>query len=87
MANLFLQLAFSQFPFQRDVGPLAGRSIALFDQTEPADPSGIEVLRGDWQTELLGCSLTEYIGVTQLLMAAAMPTTAGSTRLGSSART
>jgi hypothetical protein len=55
------------------VGPLTGRSIALFDQTEPADPSGIEVLRGDWQTELLGCSLTEYIGVTQLLMAAAMP--------------
>jgi hypothetical protein len=77
VANLFLQLAFSQFPFQRDVGPLTGRSIALFHQTEPADPSGIDVLRGDWQTELLGCSLTEYIGVTQLLMAAAMPNNGG----------
>jgi hypothetical protein len=73
VANLLLQLAFSQFSFQRDVGPLTGRSIALFDQTQPADPTQMEMLHGDWQTELLGCSLTEYIGVTQLLMAAAKP--------------
>lgn len=62
VANLLLQLAFSQFSFQRDVGPLTGRSIALFDQTQPADPTQMEMLHGDWQTELLGCSLTEYIG-------------------------
>lgn len=73
VANLMLQLAFSQFPHQRNVGPLMGRSIALFDQTQPADPDAMEVLRGDWQQELLGCSLVEYIGVTQLLMAAAAP--------------
>lgn len=72
-ANTFLQLAFSQFPFQRNLGPLTGRSIALFTQTAAADPSQVEVLRGDWQTELLGCTLAEYIGVTQLIMAAVKP--------------
>jgi len=73
LAGVFLQLAFSQFSFQRDVGTFTGRSIALFDQTEPADPTRMKVLHGDWQTKLLGCSLTEYIGVTQLMMAAAQP--------------
>lgn len=73
VANLMLQAAFSQFLHQRDVGPMTGRSIALFDQTTPADPDAMEVLHGDWQRELLGCTLVEYIGVTQLLMAAAAP--------------
>lgn len=73
VANLFLQLAFTQFPFQRQVGPMAGRTLAIFTQTQPADPSRIQVLRGDWQTELLGCTLAEYIGVTQLLTTAARP--------------
>ena len=73
LAHALLQLAFSQFSFQRDVGPLIGRSIALFNHTEPADPTQMEVLHGDWQTDLLGCSLINYIGVTQLMMAAAAP--------------
>lgn len=73
VANLFLQLAFSQFPHQRNIGPMTGRSIALLDQTEPAEPAAMEVLRDDWQQELLGCSLVEFVGVTQLLMAAAAP--------------
>ncbi len=73
VANMFLQLAFSQFPFQRHIGPMAGRTLAILDQTQPADPGRIQVLRGDWQNELLGCSLAEYIGVTQLLTAAAKP--------------
>lgn len=72
VAGLLLQVAFYQFPFQRHIGPLVGRSIALFDHTE-VDPAKLKVLRGDWQTELLGCSLNEYIGVTQLMMAAAQP--------------
>jgi hypothetical protein len=72
-ANTLLQLAFSQFPFQRPPGVAAGRSIALFKQTQPADRSRIEVLRGDWETELLGCSLEDYVGVSHLLMAAAKP--------------
>lgn len=72
VAGLILQVAFYQFPYQRHIAPLWGRSIALFDQTE-VDPAKLKVLRGDWQTELLGCSLPEYIGVTQLMMAAARP--------------
>lgn len=52
---------------------MTGRSIALLDQTEPAEPAAMEVLRGDWQQALLGCSLVEFVGVTQLLMAAAAP--------------
>lgn len=70
---MLLQLAFSQFPHQRHVGPMTGRSIALLDQTQPAEPAAMEVLKGDWQQELLGCSLVEFVGVTQLLMAAAAP--------------
>jgi hypothetical protein len=73
VAHMMLQLAFSQFPHQRNVGPMTGRSIALLDQTEPAEPAAMEVLRGDWQQDLLGCSLVEFVGVTQLLMAAAAP--------------
>lgn len=73
VANMFLQLAFSQFPFQRHIGPMAGRTLAILDQTQPADPGRIQVLRGDWQNELLGCTLAEYIGVTQLLTVAAKP--------------
>lgn len=73
VANLFLQLAFSQFPFQRHVGPMAGRALAIFAQTQPADPGRIQVMRGEWPTELLGCSLADYIGVAQLLTTAAKP--------------
>lgn len=73
VSHMLLQLAFSQFPHQRNVGPMTGRSIALLDQTEPADPAAMEVLKGDWQQKLLDCSLVEFVGVTQLLMAAAAP--------------
>lgn len=73
VSHMFLQLAFSQFQHQRNIGPMTGRSIALLDQTEPADPAAMEVLKGAWQQDLLGCSLVEFVGVTQLLMAAAAP--------------
>lgn len=74
VSHMLLQLAFSQFPHQRNVGPMTGRSIALLDQTEPADPAAMEVLKVEWQQDLLGCSLVEFVGATQLLMAAAAPT-------------
>jgi hypothetical protein len=72
-ANTVLQLAFYQFPFQRPAAFLTGRSIALFEQTLFPDPSEVEVMHSDWQNDLLGCTLSEYTGVTQLLAAAAKP--------------
>ena len=71
--NTLLQLAFYQFPFQRSPAHLTGRSIALFEQTTVPDSTDIEVMHDGWQTDLLGCTLSQYTGVTQLLAAAAKP--------------
>ena len=73
-ANTLLQLAFYQFPHQRSHSIGHGRSIALFEQTPfPAHRGRPEVMHPGWVEELLGCSLADYIGVTQLLAAAAKP--------------
>ncbi|SDV00776.1 hypothetical protein SAMN04488544_3372 [Microlunatus sagamiharensis] len=72
-ANTMLQLAFYQFPHQRPPGAFIGRSLALFEQTPFPDQRPAEVMRSGWQQELLGCNLADYIGVTQLLAAAAKP--------------
>ncbi len=71
--SMFLQAGFCQLPFQRQIGNLTGRSLALFDQTRVPNPSRLKVLVGDWQGVLLGCSLSAYMGVAQLLLAAAEP--------------
>lgn len=72
-AATMLQLSFSQFPHQLPHSASVGRSIALFDQTPWPDQRAPEVLHSGWQHELLGCSLANYIGVTQLLAATGAP--------------
>ncbi|TLQ39237.1 nuclease-related domain-containing protein [Streptomyces marianii] len=46
------------------------RSVALLQQT-PHPDGGLEVIRPGWDHELLGCSLTDYVGLAELVWACA----------------
>jgi hypothetical protein len=57
-----------------------GRRHTSLDEVSPSSnrppfltPMDIEVMHDGWQTDLLGCNLSQYTGVTQLLAAAAQP--------------
>src|SRR5271155_3020997 len=50
------QLSYEQSPFH-----VMGRTMALFEQTQPAPGKALKVLRPGWDTELLGCSLSQYV--------------------------
>ncbi|MCP8709157.1 hypothetical protein [Streptomyces sp. AC04842] len=65
VSGWLLRVSGEQFPFQESGFSDLARTAALFEQTPPARTP--TCLVDGWDEELLGCSLSDYVGVTQLL--------------------
>lgn len=65
-----LRVAGEQLALQESVHRDLARTAALFDQT-PAARTATCLIDG-WDEELLGCTLSDYVGVAQLLQVAAL---------------
>ncbi|MER6913986.1 hypothetical protein ABT354_20125 [Streptomyces sp. NPDC000594] len=69
LEGFLLRVAGQQFTWQEDDFSELARSLALLVQTEPTRP--LEVLTPGWERDLLGCPLSDYVGLGQLLHTAA----------------
>ncbi|MFE2546661.1 hypothetical protein [Actinacidiphila glaucinigra] len=70
VSSWLLRVSGEQFTFQETGFSDLARTAALFDQTPPARiPT---CLVDGWDEQLLGCSLSDYVGVTQLLQVSAL---------------
>ncbi|WP_043686631.1 hypothetical protein [Streptomyces xylophagus] len=69
MEGFLLRLGGQQLVWQEPEFSELSRSIALFLQTTPT--KALKVIQPGWDIQLLGCSLTDYVGIAQLLFAAA----------------
>ncbi|GGN45255.1 hypothetical protein [Streptomyces fuscichromogenes] len=69
LEGFLLRLAGQQLVWQEPEFYEISRSIALLKQTTPT--KALKVVEPGWDSKLLGCSLTDYVGVAQLLFAAA----------------
>ncbi|MGW0334286.1 hypothetical protein ACWD0J_20860 [Streptomyces sp. NPDC003011] len=69
LEGFLLRVAGQQFTWQEDDFSELARSLALLVQTTPTKP--LEVLVDDWEHDLLGCPLADYVGLAQLLHTAA----------------
>ncbi|HEY8986632.1 MAG TPA: nuclease-related domain-containing protein [Streptomyces sp.] len=69
LERFLLRVAGQQFTWQEDKYAELSRTVALLVQTP--HPEDLEVIRPGWDHRLLGCSVTDYIGVAQLVWAAA----------------
>ena len=68
--KFMLRLANEQLPYQEPPLHEWARSIAIFEQTTTSRT--LEVLTNNWATELLGCSIREYVGISFFAQAAAL---------------
>jgi hypothetical protein len=69
--GMVLRLIYSQMPFQApDAGMHWARAVALFRDTEFQDGYVPEVMTSDWQEELLGCSVEQWVSIGFALHAA-----------------
>ncbi|MGW2891818.1 hypothetical protein ACWDDN_42245 [Streptomyces griseoruber] len=69
LEGFLLRLAGQQLVWQEGEFSELSRSIALLQQTPPT--KALTVVQPGWDTHLLGCSLTDYVGVAQLLFGSA----------------
>ncbi|MFE5144275.1 hypothetical protein ACFRDV_42825 [Streptomyces fagopyri] len=69
LEGFLLRLAGQQLVWQEPEFSEISRSIALLQQTAPT--KALKVVEPGWDSKLLGCSLTDYTGVAQLLFASA----------------
>ncbi|MEY2227921.1 hypothetical protein [Streptomyces sp. BF23-19] len=70
LEGYLLRVAGQQFTWQEDDFSELARSLALLIHTEPTKQ--LEVLTDGWEQDLLGCSLSDYVGLGQLLYTAAI---------------
>lgn len=70
VAGWLLRTSGEQFTYQESGFNDLARTAALFGQTTPTRTA--TCLVDGWDQELLGCSLSDYVGVTQLLQVAAL---------------
>ena len=69
LEGFLLRLAGQQLVWQEPEFSELSRSIALLQQTTPT--MTLKAFQPGWDTQLLGCPLTDYVGVAQLLFGAA----------------
>ena len=69
LEGFLLRLAGQQLVWQEPEFSELSRSIALLQQTTPT--KALKVVEPGWDSNLLGCSVTDYVGVAQLLFGAA----------------
>jgi hypothetical protein len=70
VARWLLRVSGEQFTYQETGFNDLARSAALFSQTTPVRTP--TCLVDGWDEEILGCSLSDYVGVTQLLQVSAL---------------
>ncbi|WP_326847367.1 nuclease-related domain-containing protein [Streptomyces kaniharaensis] len=70
--DFLMRTSGEQFVWQAPEATTLARTGAIFRDTAFPDHRTPQVLVPGWDTDLLGCTLTDYIGVTQILWAAAM---------------
>ncbi|MFE3129335.1 hypothetical protein ACFXHD_38640 [Streptomyces hydrogenans] len=70
LEGFLLRLAGQQFTWQEDDFSELARSVAILQKTTPSKP--MEVLTTGWEQDLLGCPLTDYVGLGMLLYTAAI---------------
>jgi hypothetical protein len=64
--GFLLRMAGQQMTWQVPEYETVARTAAVFEQTPPAQP--MECLWPGWDSELLGCTLREYVGTAQLAL-------------------
>ncbi|MGW3652459.1 hypothetical protein [Streptomyces sp. NPDC000878] len=70
LAGYLLRVAGQQFTWQEDDFSELARSLALLVQTEPTKP--LKALVTGWERDVLGCPLSDYVGLGQLLFTVAI---------------
>lgn len=60
VTSFLLRVTAEQLPFQQFSRHEMSRSAALFDQTSASSP--LKVMNPGWDVELLGCSVSQYVG-------------------------
>ncbi|MFE1190118.1 nuclease-related domain-containing protein [[Kitasatospora] papulosa] len=70
LERLLQRVTHQQGGWQESEYAQLSRSVALLQQT-PHPDGGLEVIRPGWDHELLGCSLTDYVGLAELVWACA----------------
>ncbi|MFD5765404.1 hypothetical protein ACFWIN_06230 [Streptomyces sp. NPDC127049] len=71
LEGFLLRLAGQQFVWQEPEFNELARPVALFRHTTAADPGKAKVITPGWDERLLGCSISDYVGVAQMLWGAA----------------
>ena len=67
--GFLLRMGHEQLPLQQSIHGEIARTAALFEQTTPA--SNLKVIQPGWDEELLGCSLSQYVGTGFVVYAVA----------------
>lgn len=70
VGRFLLRLGAQQHTFQQRPFNDLSRTLALFEQTQPARPT--RIIKPGWAETLLGCSLSEYVGAAFLLHTSAL---------------
>lgn len=70
VGRFLLRLGAQQQSFQQRPFNDLSRTLALFEQTQPARPT--RIIKPGWAETLLGCSLSEYVGAAFLLHTSAL---------------
>jgi hypothetical protein len=71
LAGFMLRITSEQLSYEQSPFHLIGRAAALFKQTQPAPGKVLKVLQPGWDTELLGCTLSQYVGTGFIVHVAA----------------
>lgn len=69
VSGFMLRMSGQQLTYQGATYNALARTAALFEQTQVKGP--LRCMTAGWANELLGCSLSDYVGVTMLLQVAA----------------
>lgn len=67
--GFLLRLGHEQIPLQQSPEGEIVRSTAMFEQTPPSRP--LKVIKPGWDVELLGCTLSQYVGIGFMVYAIA----------------
>lgn len=71
LERFLLRTSAQQFDFQQAGLHEVARVVAMCTDTNPVRAP--EVMTGDWDTDLLGCRLNEYVAIGQIILASHVP--------------
>jgi hypothetical protein len=69
--GFLLRMGHEQLPLQQSPEGEIVRSTAMFEQTPPTPTRSLKVIQPGWDVELLGCTLSQYVGIGFMVYAIA----------------